>query len=121
MVLQQLEREAIETNHPALRIDRSNLPAAPASERAVVVRNVSKEFKRTRIVRFPFGKDRHNPVKPVLALDDVTLDVQRNEIFGILGANGSGKSTLIRLMSTLLIPDTWALKSRSRVSCSSSG
>jgi ABC-2 type transport system ATP-binding protein len=32
--------------------------------------------------------------------------VQHKEIFGILGANGSGKSTLIRLVSTLLVPDT---------------
>src|SRR5687768_7180474 len=105
MAVQQLERESTETDRPALRIDRSNLPAVPVSERAVVVRNVSKEFKRSRIVRFPFGKDRKKPVLAVRALDNVTLDVSRNEIFGILGANGSGKSTLIRLMSTLLIPD----------------
>jgi ABC-2 type transport system ATP-binding protein len=34
------------------------------------------------------------------------MTVKRREIFGILGANGSGKSTLIRILSTLLIPDT---------------
>jgi ABC-2 type transport system ATP-binding protein len=34
------------------------------------------------------------------------LTVKRREIVGILGANGSGKSTLIRILSTLLIPDT---------------
>jgi len=44
--------------------------------------------------------------KRVTAVDHVSLTVARNEIFGILGANGSGKSTLIRLISTLLIPDT---------------
>jgi ABC-2 type transport system ATP-binding protein len=43
--------------------------------------------------------------KPVIAVSDVTLEVSRNEIFGILGPNGSGKSTLIRLMATLLVPD----------------
>jgi ABC-2 type transport system ATP-binding protein len=40
-----------------------------------------------------------------MAVDKVSLSVQRGEIVGVLGANGSGKSTLIRLVSTLLIPD----------------
>lgn len=43
--------------------------------------------------------------KPMIALQDVSLRVQRREIFGILGPNGSGKSTLVRLAATLLIPD----------------
>ena len=43
--------------------------------------------------------------QPVFALHDVSLQVQRREIFGILGPNGSGKSTLVRLVATLLIPD----------------
>jgi len=43
--------------------------------------------------------------KRVIAVDDVSLEVPRNEIFGILGPNGSGKSTLIRLTATLLVPD----------------
>ena len=43
---------------------------------------------------------------PVRAVDHISLSVRRGEIFGLLGANGSGKSTLIRLISTLLIPDS---------------
>ncbi len=38
-------------------------------------------------------------------VDDVTFEVQRGEIFGVIGANGSGKSTLIRIISTLLLAD----------------
>lgn len=38
------------------------------------------------------------------------MNVKRGEIFGILGANGSGKSTLIRLVSTLLLPDSGSLE-----------
>ncbi len=42
---------------------------------------------------------------PTIAVNRVTFDVRRGEIFGVLGPNGSGKSTLIRLMATLLVPD----------------
>ncbi len=40
------------------------------------------------------------------AVDDVSLRIERGEVYGILGANGGGKSTLIRLVSTLLTLDT---------------
>jgi ABC-2 type transport system ATP-binding protein len=47
----------------------------------------------------------HNHSRRVVAVNDVSFEVRRNEIFGILGPNGSGKSTLIRLVATLLVPD----------------
>jgi ABC-2 type transport system ATP-binding protein len=43
--------------------------------------------------------------KTVVAVNDVSLRIERGEIYGVLGANGSGKSTLIRLVSTLLTVD----------------
>ncbi len=43
---------------------------------------------------------------PVRAVNNVSFEVRRGEIFGILGPNGSGKSTLVRLIATLLLPDT---------------
>jgi ABC-2 type transport system ATP-binding protein len=49
----------------------------------------------------------HN--SPTIAVNRVSFDVRRGEIFGVLGPNGSGKSTLIRLLATLLVPDGGAI------------
>ena len=41
---------------------------------------------------------------PVLALDDLTLEVPAGQVFGFLGPNGAGKSTTIRLLLGLARP-----------------
>ncbi|HXF82432.1 MAG TPA: ABC transporter ATP-binding protein [bacterium] len=41
---------------------------------------------------------------PIIALDGVTLEVSRGEMFGLLGPNGAGKTTLIKILVTLLLP-----------------
>src|SRR5574341_345999 len=40
-----------------------------------------------------------------VVLNNVSLDINEGEIFGILGPNGAGKTTLISVLSTLTIPD----------------
>ena len=40
-----------------------------------------------------------------LAVDDLSLTVNRGEIFGFLGPNGAGKTTTIKIMTGLLRPE----------------
>jgi ABC-2 type transport system ATP-binding protein len=42
----------------------------------------------------------------VQALDRVSLEIRRRELFGVLGPNGAGKTTLFKVLSTLILPDT---------------
>jgi ABC-2 type transport system ATP-binding protein len=75
---------------------------------AVVIDGVTKIFKKSRplLGRRKKDADQKAAKREVRAVDNVTMTIKRREIVGILGSNGSGKSTLIRILSTLLIPDT---------------
>jgi ABC-2 type transport system ATP-binding protein len=42
----------------------------------------------------------------VRALDGLTLDVEEGTVLGLLGPNGSGKTTTVRVLATLLKPDS---------------
>jgi ABC-2 type transport system ATP-binding protein len=41
----------------------------------------------------------------IIAIDGVTLDVRRGEVFGFLGPNAAGKSTTVKIAATLLSPN----------------
>ena len=79
------------------------------NELALRVRNVNKYFgggfDYRRLVSWclPLNGE---AAAPAQVLSDVSFEVQRGEIFGLIGANGSGKSTLVRVLSTLLLPDS---------------
>ena len=51
-----------------------------------------------------YGKGRHRQERP--ANDDICLQIEPGEVFGLLGSNGAGKSTLIRQMVNLLAPSS---------------
>lgn len=73
---------------------------------AISIRNVSKKFrlfsspkKRLLEALHPFRKQYHNEF---WALNNVSFDVHRGEILGILGRNGSGKSTLLQIICSVM-------------------
>lgn len=60
----------------------------PAAGSAVTVRGLVKHYGETK------------------ALDGVDLDVREGTVMGVLGPNGAGKTTLVRILSTLITPDS---------------
>jgi ABC-2 type transport system ATP-binding protein len=58
----------------------------PDTELAIDTRDLRKEFRSVR------------------AVDGVSLEVAKGEVFGLVGPDGAGKSTLIRMMATTLAP-----------------
>ena len=42
----------------------------------------------------------------VLAVKDVSFDVPKGEIFGLIGPDGAGKTSIFRMLTTLLLPDS---------------
>jgi ABC-type multidrug transport system ATPase subunit/ABC-type multidrug transport system permease subunit len=71
---------------------------------ALEVSGVSKRFVKSDGLHWPW-KRKGSGRKPVVAVNHVSFQVRRGEVFGILGPNGSGKSTLVRCIATLLLPD----------------
>jgi ABC-type multidrug transport system ATPase subunit len=77
---------------------------------SVLVKNLSKTYYIRKFVPPPvkiyrkiFG------IKPKLqgiqALKNINFEVNKGEIFGIIGPDGAGKTTLFRILTTLLLPD----------------
>jgi ABC-2 type transport system ATP-binding protein len=69
---------------------------------AVVIEGVSKTFRQrkagTRLWRRSFTNK--------IALAELDLELAPGHVTGVIGLNGSGKSTLVRILATLLLPDT---------------
>lgn len=75
---------------------------------AIEIQGVRKSFRRReRETGAPWWR---RELKDKVALHELDLMVEPGGVTGVLGPNGSGKSTLIRILGTLLTPDTGAAR-----------
>ena len=49
------------------------------------------------------------------ALEDISFQIAKGDVFGIVGLNGSGKSTLLKVISCFLKPTTGSVISRGQI------
>jgi lipopolysaccharide transport system ATP-binding protein len=88
----------------------------------ISIRNISKEYSLTKAAPSSFGqifksfsKSPSDTKETFKALDDVSFDVERGEIVGIIGNNGAGKSTLLKVLSKITSPSAGEIHVRGRL------
>jgi homopolymeric O-antigen transport system ATP-binding protein len=90
------------------------------SSPAISVNNLSKMYRlydrpsdRLKESLHPFKKQYH---RPFYALKQVSFEVKKGEILGVVGKNGAGKSTLLGIISGVLTPTSGQCRVQGRVS-----
>lgn len=62
-----------------------------SSEKTIIrFENISKEYTQNKVTS--------------RALDNISLDIEKGDIFGLIGSSGAGKSTLLRMINSLEVP-----------------
>ncbi|MDF0604311.1 ABC transporter ATP-binding protein [Neisseriaceae bacterium TC5R-5] len=99
----------------------------PFNDIAIRITNLSKHYQvydapRDRLKQFVMprlnriaGKEKKQYFREFSALMDISFDVKKGEIVGIIGRNGSGKSTLLQIICGTLTPTSGAVQLNGRV------
>jgi ABC-2 type transport system ATP-binding protein len=77
----------------------SSVSSNRGSGKAIVAEHLSKVFNVTK------GIIRRTKTQ-VVAVKDVSFEVDYGELFGVVGPNGAGKTTTIKMLTTMLIPSS---------------
>jgi lipopolysaccharide transport system ATP-binding protein len=100
---------------PAIRVDRLGKRYRLGKQQQY--RTLREAIIATMTSALPFlrrqGRDA-NP-KDMWALQDVSFEVARGEVLGIIGRNGAGKSTLLKVLSRITDPTTGRVELRGRI------
>jgi len=78
-------------------LELTSQPREASSDKAIVAEHLCKVFNVTK------GTLRRKKTQ-VVAVKDVSFEVDYGELFGLVGPNGAGKTTTIKMLTTMLIP-----------------
>ena len=90
-------------------------------ENAIEVNHVYKEFNTHRksntlkdLIVYHEKKEKSR-IHPVLK--DISFNVRKGEVLGIIGRNGSGKSTMLKLLTKILRPNQGTIETDGKIAC----
>jgi len=74
------------------------------------IKNISKTFDTS--TKKIIGNSGFSKIR---AIDNISLDIEKGKVVGIIGQNGSGKTTLLRLIAGILYPDSGTIVTKGKI------
>ncbi len=95
---------ADEPKGPSLEtpVPESSEGTQPEGENVLTAVSLRKTFRLSAKQR----KIEKTPLREKIAVDGLSFSAKRGEIYGLLGPNGAGKTTTLRMLATLIKPDS---------------
>lgn len=95
---------ADEPKGPSLEtpVPESSEGTQPEGENVLTAVSLRKTFRLSAKQR----KIEKTPLREKIAVDGLSFSAKRGEIYGLLGPNGAGKTTTLRMLATLIRPDS---------------